>query len=137
MRTTTADRASATGCRLRFEEHGVEVRKTLEFEPRNFSTDESLDRLQRRDFLAVHERERVTDVLSAAGAADAMDVIFGVLRHVVINHVTDASDIESARGNVGRDHNFVFAALETFQRLDAFALGAIGMQNGDGMVSLL
>ena len=41
-----------------------------------------------------------------------------------------------ARGDVGRDHHFVFAALESFERFDPFALGAIRMQDGDGMFAL-
>ena len=50
--------------------------------------------------------------------------------------MTDAGDVESARGDIGRDHDFVFAALESFERLDPLALSAIGMQNGDGMVPM-
>ena len=91
---------------------------------------------KRLDFLAVHQREGVAHILGAAGAADAMDIIFRMFRHIVVDDVTDAGDIESARGDIGRDHHFVFAALETFERFDAFALGAIGMQNGDGMFPL-
>ena len=98
--------------------------------------DETLDRLQRGDFLAVHEREGVADILRTTGAADAMHVIFGMLRHIVINDVTDTGDIETARGDVGCDHHFVLATLETFQRFDALALSAIRMQHRHGMLSL-
>ena len=61
----------------------------------------------------------------AAGAPDAVHVIFRMLRHIVIDNVTDAGDVESARGDIGRDHDFVFAALESFERLDSLALSAI------------
>ena len=94
------------------------------------------DRLQRGDFLAVHQGESITDILGAARPADPMDVIFRMLGHIVIDHVAHAGDVESARGDVGRDHHFIFAALETFQRFDAFALGAVRMQHRDGMVAL-
>ncbi len=136
MRTAAADCASAAGCRLGFEQNRVEVRKVFELQARNFSSDETFDRLQRRNFFAVHERERVADVLGAAGPTDPMYVIFGVFGYIVINHVADAGDIETARRDVGRHHYFVFATLKSFERLNAFALGAIGMQNSDGMVSL-
>ena len=90
---------------------------------------------KRRQFFAVHQGESVADVLGAAGAADPVHVIFRMLRHVVIDDVTDAGDVDPARGDVGRDHDFVFAALETFERLDAFALGAVRMQHRDGMLA--
>ena len=136
MRTAAAYCSSAAGRRLGFEQDGVKIRKTLQLQSRNFSSDESFDRLERHNFFTVHERERVADVLSAAGSSDPMHVIFGMLRDVIINDVTDAGNVESARSDVRRDHDFVFSALKAFQRFDAFALGAIGMQNGDGMVSL-
>ena len=54
-----------------------------------------------------------------------MDIIFRMLRHIVIDDVTDTRDIEPARGDIGRDHDFVFAALESIERLNAFALRAV------------
>ena len=56
--------------------------------------------------------------------------------HVVVNDMTDTGDVEPARGNVGRHHYFVFAALKTFERFDPLPLSAIGMQNSDGVISL-
>ena len=94
------------------------------------------DRLKGSDFFAVHQGERVADILGATGPANAMDIILGMLRHIVIDDVTDAGDIEPPRSDIGRNHHFIFAALETFQRFNPFALGPVGMQNGDGMVSL-
>ena len=85
------------------------------------------DGLDGGKFFAAHKRESVADVLGAAGASDAVDVIFRMLRDVVIDHVAHAGDIESARGYVGRYHHFVFAALESVERFDPFPLCAIGM----------
>ena len=95
------------------------------------------DRLERGNFFAVHKSEGVADILGAAGPADAMDVIFRMFRHVVIDDVTDTGDVEAARRNIGRDHDFVFARLKSFQCFDPFTLGAVGMQNRDSMVGLL
>ena len=39
-------------------------------------------------------------------------------------------------GNVRRDHDFVFAALETFQRFDPLTLRAIGMQDCDRVLAV-
>ena len=136
MRTATAYGASPAGSGFRFKEDGVEIRKVFELQPRNFSSDETFDRLQGRNFFTIHERECVADVLSAASPADSMHIIFGVLRHIVIDNVTDAGDVESARSDVGRDHHFVFSTLKAFQCFDALALGAVGMENCDGMVPL-
>ena len=81
--------------RLGLEEHGVKIRKIFQLQPRNFLSDKSFDRLQRGQFLAVHQGERVADILRAASAADAMHVIFRMLRHIVIDDVTHAGDVES------------------------------------------
>src|SRR5215469_8309888 len=103
MRTATANRASAADSGFRFKENCVEVRKILELQSGNFLADKMFDRLERGNFLAVHERERVADILGSAGPADTMDIIFRMLRHIVIDDVTDPGDIKPARGDVGRD----------------------------------
>jgi hypothetical protein len=38
------------------------------------------------------------------------------------------------RGDIGRNHDFVFAAFESFERLDAFTLRPIGMQHRHRML---
>jgi len=43
-------------------------------------------------------------------------------------------DIYAACGDVGRDHDFVAARLESLQRLHALVLGAVRVQDGDGVV---
>ena len=99
--------------------------KFSKLKPGNFLSNETLNRLQGGQFLAVHQGESVADVLSATSPSNAMDVIFRMLGHIVIDHVTDAGDVESPRRDIGRDHHFVFAALESFERLDPLALSAI------------
>ena len=86
------------------------------------------------DFLRGENGEGIADVLRATGAADAMDVILGMPRHVEIDDVGDAGDVEAARGDVGRDHHFIFAAAETFEGLDALALRAVRVQRGHGVL---
>ena len=39
----------------------------------------------------------------APGAADAVNIIFGVDRHVKIKNVTHADNVEAARGDIGSD----------------------------------
>ena len=95
MGPAAADRALPAGSGFRFEKHGVHVGKIIEFESRNFSSDEMLDRLQGRDLFAIHQGEGIANILRATSAADAVDVIFRMLGHIVIDDVTDAGDIES------------------------------------------
>ena len=73
----------------------------------------------------------------AACAPDAVDVILRMLRHVVIDDVAHLRDVESARGDVRGDERFELAVAETAQGLLAFALGAVGMQHGHGMIGAL
>jgi hypothetical protein len=95
------------------------------------------DGLQGRHLLAVHKREGVADILSPSCAADAVHIIFRMLGDIVIDNVTHTGDVESARCDIGRHHDFVFAALESLQRFDPFTLGAIGMQHRHRMLRVL
>ena len=51
--------------------------------------------------------------------------------------MADPRDIDAACGDVGRDHDFIFAAFEAFEGLDALGLGAVGVERGDGVVRFL
>src|SRR5205809_7448862 len=94
MRATATNGTFPPGDDLRFKKHGVNVRKVLQLQPRNFLSNEMLNRLQRGQLLAVHQGEGVADILRATGSPNAMDVIFRVFGNIVINDVTDAVDIE-------------------------------------------
>src|SRR5216117_884680 len=91
------------------------------------------DRLQGRKFFTVHQSESVANILGAASASDPMDIIFRVLRHIVVDDVAHAGDVEPTRRDIRRDHHFVLAALESFERFDSLPLSAVGMQACDGM----
>ena len=137
MSSAAADRAFTAGGRFGLEERGVEIREAFQFQARDLLAHEALDRVERRQLFAVHQGESVADILGAAGPADPVHVVFWMLGHIVIDDVTDAGDVDSARRNIGRDHDFIFAALETFERFDALALGAVRMHHRDRMLSRL
>ena len=80
MRATAANSAFAASDDLRFKQHRVKIRKVLQLQSRNFLSNEMLNRVQGGQLFAVHQGERVTDVLGATCPADAMDVIFRMLR---------------------------------------------------------
>ena len=83
------------------------------------------------------QRERVANILRTAGAPNPMHIILRMLRHIIVDHVTYTCDVEPARCDIGRDHDFVFAALKSLERLDPFPLRPIGMQHGHRVFTLL
>src|SRR5260370_22372049 len=125
MGSASADSATSAHSGFGFKQRRVQVWKVFKLQSGNFLADETFNRLQRGQFLSARERERVADVLRAAGAPDAVDIILRMLRHIVIDHVTYTGNVEPARCDIGRDHDFVFAALESLERLHAFTLRAI------------
>lgn len=113
---------------LSFKKRGQDVIEILQLKLRDFLADETLDGAEIFEFLNGHEREGIAHFLGATGAANTMDVILGMLRHVVVDHVRDTLDIKPARGDIRRHHHLVLAGLESFERFDAFALRAVRMQ---------
>ena len=137
MRAATADCAFSSGRGLRFKQRGVHIGKIFQFQSWNFLPNEMFDCLQSGQFFTVHESERIADILRPAGASDAVHIIFRMLRHIVIDDVAYARNVEPARRDIGGHHHFVFAALESFERFDPFPLGPVGMQDRDRVLSLL
>ena len=64
---------------------------------------EALDVFEPVNLAAGDEGDGLAALARAAGAADAMDVIFAVVRQVVIEDDLDVVDVEPARGDIGRD----------------------------------
>ena len=110
------------------------IRETFETELRNLRADEALDVADVVRVFRSHERKRVADGLRPAGAADAVNVILGLFRDIVIDDVRDAGDVDTAGGDVGRDHHFIFATLESGERLNALILRTVRVEDGDGVV---
>ena len=74
----------------------VAVIEILQLHARNFLADEPLDGEDMPRILGNHDGEGVAARFRAARAADAMDVIFRMLRHVVVDDVADIGDVQSA-----------------------------------------
>ena len=64
----------------------------------------------------------------AAGAADAVDVVLGMDRHVEIEDVADVGNVEAARGDVGCDEQLQLAGAKALQHRHARALVHVAMQ---------
>jgi hypothetical protein len=65
-----------------------------------------------------------------------VDVVLGVLGHVVVDDVRDAGHVDAAGRDVGRHHDLVAAAPEALERLHALVLRAVGVEDGDAVVRL-
>src|SRR3954471_2425027 len=74
-------------------------------DPRDLLPNGPLDCTYHRNFVGRHEGEGVARSRRSAGPADAVNVVFRLLRNVVVDDVTDAGDIESALGDVRRDEH--------------------------------
>ena len=120
-----------------FKQRGVGVVEVFQLHARDFLADETFDGENVRGILGDHDGKGVAARLGAARAPDAVDVILRMLRHVVIDDVADVGDVKSARGDVRGDEHLEFAFAKTGQRLFAFLLRAVGMQDGHGMVRAL
>ena len=64
----------------------------------------------------------------AAGAADAVHVVLGMVRHVEVEHVRQAADVEPARRHVAAHQQLQLARLEFLQRGEAHGLRHVAMQ---------
>ena len=104
---------------------------SLEVEAVDFLPDEPLDGRQLFHFVVRHEGEGVAGALRAAGASDAVDVVFVGHGEVIIDDVGDAGDIDAAGGDIGSDEDADFAGFEGFEGAEAMILGFIGMEGGD------
>jgi hypothetical protein len=67
--------------------------------------DVALDVRQRDGVFLATEADGVAVGAGARGAADAMHVVFGIVRQVEIEHVADIGNVQAARGDVGGDQH--------------------------------
>src|SRR5580693_10737461 len=83
---------------LFLEQRRVLIIKIIQLHARYLLSDEPLDGIDVTDIRRHHKRERVARMLGAARAPDAMNVILGMLRHIIVDNVTDIGDVKAARG---------------------------------------
>ncbi len=72
----------------------------------------------------------------AAGAADPVDVILGMDRHVEVEDVTETADVDPASSHVAADQQADIAGLEAFQRGEAHGLRKVAVE-GAGRETML
>jgi hypothetical protein len=93
-------------------------------------SDEPLDVAKQSPVFARHQRHRLARFPRAAGAADAVDVVFRDVRQVVVDHVRQRLDVDAARGDVGGDEHLQLVVLEALQRLHALRLALVAVDRG-------
>ena len=91
---------------------------------------EAFDALDVHAFSVVHQRDGQAIAASAAGTADAVDVVFRELRQIVVEHVGDRRYVDAAGGNVGGDQHFDLAAAHAVQGAVTRALMHVAVQGG-------
>ncbi len=94
---------------------------------RHFALDELLDVEQEALFVGGKQRNGFARCARAAGTADAVHVVFGVVRQVVVDDAGHAGHIQATRRHVGGDQHFEFAGLEGLKGLHAVGLGLVAV----------
>ena len=72
--------------------------------------------------------ERTSRQAGSSGAADAVHVVFGMMRHVEVEHVRQSADVEAARGHIAAHQQPQFVGLEFLQRGEAHRLRHVAVQ---------
>jgi len=111
----------------------VEVRQR---HARQLPADRAFDRAKIPLIIRRDEREGRAGHFGPRRPPDTMDVIVGLRRDVEVDDVAERRDVDSPRGDVGRDEHAVLAALEAGERLRALRLRAIAVNALDGEAGL-
>ena len=100
--------------------------------PRQPLPDRLLDAAEIRSSSSRHQRERRPGQFGAGGAADAVDIVVGDVRHIEVDDVAERGDIDASRCDVGGDEDAVSAVLEPGERFGALRLRAVAVNALDG-----
>ena len=93
----------------------------------DLAAQDPLDRPQAVALVARHQRQRVALAAGAAGAADAVHVVLGHVRQLVVDDVRQLADVEAACRDVGRDQHLHLVVLEVRERLGARVLRLVAV----------
>ena len=77
---------------------------------------------------ATAQGEGASAFSGASGASDSMDIIFGILRNVVVEYTVDVIDIDAAGGNVGCNQQGGSACFEGIHHDGALGLLEVAVQ---------
>src|SRR4051812_19180499 len=116
--------AGPTGSLIRRDSPEIKARYRY---PRDRLPNHSLDLTNHRDLVGRHERKRVAFLRGPPSSSNAVNVILRLLRHVIVDDVRDAGDVETALRDVRRDKHAHFSALEVLERARTLRLSLVRM----------
>ena len=88
----------------------------------------ALDVLHEAFFVQAHQADGFAAVAGAAGAADAVHIVFADVRYFVVHHVRQLVNVNAAGSDVGGHQRADVAVFEAGQRLRAGGLALVAMQ---------
>jgi hypothetical protein len=97
-------------------------------DPDGFFAGDLLDLGEGLEVFGGHQRRREAQLTSAARAANAMHVIVGLPRHIVVEDVAHVGDIETTSSHVAGSEECDLAVAELVQRCRAARLVHIAVQ---------
>src|SRR5262245_31296423 len=102
----------------------------LDLNAGNLAADQLDDGLNEFAVIRCRQSEGAALAPGAAGAADAVDIILGMDRHVEIEHMAHADDIEAAGRDVAGDQQRDLALLESLEGFRPLGLRQVAMNGG-------
>jgi hypothetical protein len=118
--------------------NGVGIRgKAIDHHLRQFALDELLDIAQKWPFIDTDEGDRLADITGPTGAANAVDVVFGDIRQLIVDHMGELINIEAACSDIGGDENAYLATLEVSEGARACPLALVAVDRRGANAILL
>lgn len=93
----------------------------------HFFFDDFFDVLEVVSLVARTEGDGLSGLSGAGGSADAVDVAFGLIGQVEVDHMRDALDVDAAGGDIGRDQHAEVPLAESIERAGAGILAFVAM----------
>ena len=101
----------------------------------NLDLDQLLDVRHQAGVTLGHKAHGQAGCAGTAGASDAVHIVFGVERHVEVEHRRHVLDVQAARGHIGTHQQIDLALFEGIKGFESFILALVTMQ-GRGVEAL-
>ena len=108
-----------------FKQCGETVGEVFEFLAGQLLTQHAFNGLYVGEFFGNKEGQGIPLLGGTTCSTDTVYIIFWVLRHVVINDMGDACDIESASCNIGRHKNGIFSRAKACKGFRTLCLRSV------------
>src|SRR5690606_5074792 len=102
--------------------------KTGQPDHRQWAFDQLLNTGQQVFFVAADQADGMAIVTGAAGAANAVNIVFGIEWQLIVHHVRQRHNVDTAGGDIGSDQGADSTGFKIVQRALAGALAFIAVQ---------